>query len=81
MFRNTAGIAHDEIAEHVRRAFSDPSRSREVWIVLGRLIDLEIVRKGAISSKISYRTRQLLMFIDSLSTSCGRANALLRIFG
>ncbi|WP_296166659.1 DEAD/DEAH box helicase family protein [uncultured Brevundimonas sp.] len=81
IFRNNAGIANADLSAHVRRAFVDPSRSREVWIVLGNLIDLAEVETAARSSPITYRVRQLLMFIDSLSTSCGRANAVLRIFG
>ncbi len=81
IFRNSAGIAEEDISNHVRQAFVDPSRSREVWIVLGNLIDLGNVERNALSSPIAYRVRQLLMFIDSLSTACGRANALLKIFG
>jgi len=81
IFRNNAGIAKADLSAHVRRALVDSSRSREVWIVLGNLIDLADVETAALSSPITYRVRQLLMFIDSLSTSCGRANAVLRIFG
>jgi hypothetical protein len=50
------------------------------WLVAGRLLDVELARRRALGADLNNRTRQLLMYIDSLTTSCGRANARLRIF-
>lgn len=81
IFRNSENIPRDKIAHHVRSAMMNPSYRREIWIVAGRLIDPKRIRKRAIAADLSNRQRQLLMFIESLRTSCGRANAQLRIFG
>ncbi len=81
VFRNSNNISDGMIARHIRLAMMNPAYQKEVWIVAGRLIDLEGVRKRAVARKLSNRQRQLLMFIESLRTTCGRANAKLRIFG
>jgi hypothetical protein len=65
----------------VRSALRNPSFQREVWIVAGRLIEIETTRDRARKKMLSNRDRQLLMFLESLSTACGRAGARLRIFG
>lgn len=80
IFRNSGGLAPDDIAARVREALRDRRIAKEVWLVAGRLLDLEIARKRALASTLSNRTRQLIMYIDGLSTTCGRANARLRIF-
>lgn len=49
--------------------------------MLGRLIDLDRVERSAKKPQPSNQIRQLLMFIESLCTACGRAHAQLRIFG
>jgi hypothetical protein len=81
IFRNEKNVAEDDIAEEVRAALTNPSYEREVWILAGRLLDVEQTRDRARKKLLSNRDRQLLMFLESLGTACGRANARLRIFG
>jgi superfamily II DNA or RNA helicase len=80
VFRNRDNIAANAIAAKVRAALRDRRINKEVWLVAGRLIDIEVARTRALKGDLSNRTRQLLMYIDSLTTACGRANARLRIF-
>lgn len=80
IFRNQENIPADGIAAKVRAALRDRRINKEVWLVAGRLIDIDVARDRALKGDLSNRTRQLLMYIDSLTTACGRANAKLRIF-
>jgi superfamily II DNA or RNA helicase len=80
IFRNLSGVATGDIASVVRAALRDRRINKEVWLVAGRLVDINVARARALSADLNNRTRQLLMYIDSLTTSCGRANARLRIF-
>lgn len=80
IFRNTEGVAPADIADKVSAAFRDRRIAKEVWLVAGRLLNIETARKRALADTLTNRTRQLLMYIDGLSTTCGRANARLRIF-
>lgn len=80
VFKNVDGIAPDQIAATVRAALRDRRINKEVWLVAGRLLDIEEARSRALASTLSNRTRQLIMYIDSLTTVCSRANARLRIF-
>jgi hypothetical protein len=80
IFKNADRIKDDEIAGVVRAALRDRRIDKEVWLVAGRLLDIELARKRALEGTISNRTRQLMMYIDGLTTVCGRANARLRIF-
>lgn len=80
IFRNRNNIPANDIAAKVRSALRDRRINKEVWLVAGRLIDIEVARTRALNGDLSNRTRQLLMYIDSLTTACGRANARLRIF-
>ena len=80
IFKNADRIADDKIAPTVRAALRDRRINKEVWLVAGRLLDVERARKLALASTLSNRTRQLIMYVDSLTTVCSRANARLRIF-
>ncbi len=80
IFRNLNGVANGDIASVVRAALRDRRINKEVWLVAGRLLDIDVARTRALSADLNNRTRQLLMYIDSLTTTCGRANARLRIF-
>ena len=80
VFRNAERVKDDEIAGVVRAALRDRRIDKEVWLVAGRLLDIEVARKRALEGTISNRTRQLIVYIDGLTTVCGRANARLRIF-
>ncbi|MER9924433.1 DEAD/DEAH box helicase family protein [Mesorhizobium sp. M0048] len=80
IFKNADGIAENKIAPTVRAALRDRRINKEVWLVAGRLLDVERARNLALASTLSNRTRQLIMYIDSLTTVCSRANARLRIF-
>ena len=71
----------DDVAATVRAALTNPSYDRKVWIVAGRLTDVEKTRDRARKKALTNRDRQLLMFLESLGTVCGRTNARLRIFG
>jgi superfamily II DNA or RNA helicase len=79
VFKNSAGLGITQIEAAVQEAITNRSWSREIWIVAARLMDLDYfsdsVRRG-----MTNRNWQLLMYIDSLATSCGRGNARLRIF-
>jgi hypothetical protein len=79
VFKNTGGLDITQIETAVQEAITNRSWSREIWIVAARLMDLDYfsdsVRRG-----MTNRNWQLLMYIDSLATSCGRGNARLRIF-
>jgi hypothetical protein len=81
IFRNEKNVPEDDVAATVRAALTNPSYDREVWIVAGRLLDVEKTRDRARKKVLTNRDRQLLMFLESLGTACGRANARLRIFG
>lgn len=81
IYRNEGAVPADQLAETVRQALQNPSFEREVWIVAGRLLDVQAVRKKTQKKTLSHRDRQLLMFLESLGTACGRANARLRVFG
>jgi hypothetical protein len=86
VIRNADGLTKSEIDSAVRRAMLSPAVSREIWIVIGRLMDLPGLRALALAAAkpggtpLSTTQRQLLMYIDTLTTACGRANARLRIF-
>jgi hypothetical protein len=81
IFRNEKNVPENDVAATVRAALTNPSYDREVWIVAGRLLDVEKTRDRARKKALTNRDRQLLMFLESLGTACGRANARLRIFG
>ncbi|NRB54908.1 MAG: DEAD/DEAH box helicase family protein [Salinicola sp.] len=80
IFRNSEGLAPEDVADRVRAALRDRRIAKEVWLVAGRLLNIETARERALASTLNNRTRQLIMYIDGLSTTCGRANARLRIF-
>jgi superfamily II DNA or RNA helicase len=80
IFRNLNSVPEANIANTVRMALRDRRINKEVWLVAGRLLDIGIARERALSADLSNRTRQLLMYIDSLTTACGRANARFRLF-
>ena len=80
IFRNLNGVVDGNIASVVRAALRDRRINKEVWMVAGRLLNIDVARTRALSENLNNRTRQLLMYIDSLTTTCGRANARLRIF-
>lgn len=80
IFRNSRGLAPGDIAATVRAALRDRRIAKEVWLVAGRLLNIETARERALANTLTNRTRQLIMYIDGLSTTCGRANAKLRIF-
>lgn len=81
IFKNDRNVPEDEIAARVRFALRNPTYAKEIWIMAGRLMDVSTVRSRAEAKDLSNRQRQLLMFIQSLRTSCARANTSLRIFG
>lgn len=80
VFRNLNAIPEANIAEKVRMALRDRRINKEVWLVAGCLLDIQVARSRALSGDLNNRTRQLIMYINSLSTTCGRGNARLRIF-
>lgn len=80
VFRNNDGIADADLADKVRSALRDRRIAKEVWIVAGRLFNKAVAEQRALANTLSNRTRQLIMYIDGLATTCGRANAKLRIF-
>jgi superfamily II DNA or RNA helicase len=80
VFRNSDGIADVDLAEKVRSALRDRRIAKEVWLVAGRLLNIKVAEERALANTLSNRTRQLIMYIDGLTTTCGRANAKLRIF-
>lgn len=80
IFRNSRGLAPGDVADTVRAALRDRRIAKEVWLVAGRLLNIETARERALANTLTNRTRQLIMYIDGLSTTCGRANARLRIF-
>ena len=80
IFRNAGGVAPADVADTVRTALRDRRIAKEVWLVAGRLLNIETARERALSNTLTNRMRQLLMYIDGLSTTCGRANARLRVF-
>tara|TARA_R110002124_G_scaffold243235_1_gene408304 strand:- start:10317 stop:13706 length:3390 start_codon:yes stop_codon:yes gene_type:complete len=81
VFRNARGTPDAEIAATVRVALTNMSFQREVWIVAGNMFDVEQTRELARKKALTNRDRQLLMFLEGLGTVCGRAGALLRVFG
>lgn len=79
-FRMPVGMTKAQASEAARSALASPVWGKEVWIVAGRLLDVEAVRNAAITRTPTNRRRQLLMFLESLRTCSQRANARLRIF-
>lgn len=80
IFRNLENVANQDLAATVRAALRDRRIEKEVWLVAGRLFNVDLARTRALDGTLDNRTRQLLMYIDSMTTACGRANARLRIF-
>lgn len=80
IFRNQESVADIDLAATVRAALRDRRIEKEVWLVAGRLFNIGLARTRALDGTLDNRTRQLLMYIDSMTTACGRANARLRIF-
>jgi superfamily II DNA or RNA helicase len=81
VFKNGNDVPDEDVATSVKAAFRNPTFSKEIWVLAGRLVAVEHIRQRAQAGELSNRQRQLLMFIESLRTACGRANARLRIFG
>lgn len=70
-----------DVTGRVARSLSNPSYSREVWIVLGNALDLtvlgaELTRSGGATP----RMQQFGYFVDSLRTAFGRANTGFRVY-
>jgi len=61
------------------RVLVDRSWNREIWIVAGNLLSRDAVEK-AIRRTDSNRTKQFLMYLESLITGCGRLNSMLKIY-
>lgn len=61
------------------RILVDRSWNREIWIVAGNLMSRDAVEE-AIGSSDSNRTKQFLMYVESLITGCGRINSMLKIY-
>lgn len=81
VFRNRNALPHDDIVTSVKSALRNPAFAKEIWIVGANLMDIAHIRMQAKNNHLSNRQRQLLMFLESLRTACGRANTRLRIFG
>lgn len=65
----------------LKKACSDPSYEKEVWIVGANMIELKKVQDTLSDhSPLNNRLRQLLMHWDSMQTSCARANVRLKLF-
>jgi superfamily II DNA or RNA helicase len=69
------------VTDRVARALSNPSYSREVWIVLGNALDLcelnnQLTRAGGPTA----RMQQFGYYVDSLRTAFSRANTSLRVY-
>lgn len=79
VFRNESESTVPRLEELASRALANRSWNREIWIVAGRLMERSSVEK-AIRSSDSNQARQYLMYLESLITSCARANSNLRIF-
>ena len=83
VFLNRKGWSDTEMIKEVEEAISDRSWKREIWMVLGRMMSRDAVKKrieeGA-PNKFDSQTLQFLMHLESLATTCARASATLRIF-
>ena len=83
VFLNRKGWSDAEMIKEVEEAISDRSWKREIWMVLGRMMSRNAVKKriedGA-PDKFDSQTLQFLMHLESLATTCARASATLRIF-
>ncbi|WP_315764245.1 DEAD/DEAH box helicase [Bradyrhizobium sp. SZCCHNR2009] len=79
VFKNSSKLDIRQIELAVGEAMTNRSWSREIWIVAARLMDLEYLTRS-VQKGMSNRNWQLLMYVDSLATACGRGNARLRIF-
>ena len=66
---------YNAIEQEVLHALTNPSWSKEVWIVAGRLLDVEKVREKAAHHDLSNRMRQLLMFLAACRGRSRRSRA------
>ncbi|ANP89324.1 hypothetical protein [Rhizobium leguminosarum] len=52
IFRNQQNIPADGIAANVRAALRDRRINKEVWLVAGRLIDIDVARDRALKGDL-----------------------------
>lgn len=69
-----------ELINEVTIAMADVSWNREVWIVLGSILNLTVMNERLNREDPRPLDRQFGYYIDSIRTVCGRGNAQLRIY-
>jgi hypothetical protein len=76
----SSGMGSADLTKSIFEAITDRSWSREIWIVLGRILDRGALELGFNRAEVSNHFQQLGFYIEALRTSVGRANAQLKIF-
>lgn len=80
IFKNARNLDLEEARKTMLDALRNKSWNREVWIVASRLLDRAVLHRRLESDDPGNLTMQTSMFLASLTTSCARASARLRIF-
>ncbi len=79
IFKNSKDLELEDARSTILNALRNRSWNKEVWIVAARLLNLTTFRRR-LESNPSNLTMQTSMYLASLTTSCARANARLRVF-
>lgn len=80
IFKNSKNLNLDAARATMLAALRNKSWNREVWIVASRLLDRGVLERRLDNGDPSNQTMQTSMFLASLTTSCARASAKLRIY-
>ena len=79
VFKQPAGQSYDQMETAVKRALVNPTWNKEIWILVGRILDVGALESAAKTNSLTNRRRQILMYLAGLQTACARANARLQL--
>lgn len=80
IFKNSKNLDVEEARALLLSALRNKSWNREIWIVASRLLDRGVLERRLENGDPGNLLMQTSMFLASLTTSCSRAGARLRIF-
>jgi superfamily II DNA or RNA helicase len=79
VFKQPAGQSYDQLETAIKRALVNPTWNKEIWIMVGRILDVGALESAAKANSLTNRRRQILMYLAGLQTACARANARLQL--
>jgi superfamily II DNA or RNA helicase len=80
IFKNSGNLSLEQARALMLSALRNKSWNREIWIVASRLLDRKVLESRLGNGDPGNLLMQTSMFLASLTTSCSRAGARLRIF-